>query len=147
MSIEEQDFNSMTSEQFADVLMDWPALIEHDLLYEIEEDCQNPSHGINRRVLLATLTMDSEKLFQACEESPDAYFDGFRCSASTLGKYKRLVKLMDIGHHRLMAGLCGVDTDAPDAPFSKKEFFNAMDEAKDEAVTDEEMQAAKKTDS
>ena len=60
--------------------------------------------------------------------------------------YKRLVKLMDIGHHRLMLGLCGVDTDAPDAPFSKKEFFNAMDEAKDEAVTDEEMQAAKETD-
>ena len=77
MSSEEPDFNSMTSEQFADVLMDWPALIEHDLLYEIEEDCQNPSHGINRRVLLATLTMDSEKLFEACEESPDTYFDGF----------------------------------------------------------------------
>lgn len=124
----------------------WPAYIDHDLVCEIEEDCQSPSHGINRRTLLATMTMDSEKLFKACEESPDAFFDGFRCSASTLSMYKRLVKIMTVGHNRLMIGLCAVDTDAPDAPFSKKEFFDAIAEAKDEAVTDEEMQAAKKTD-
>ncbi len=127
-------------------LMDWPALIEHDLLYEIEEDCQNPSHGVNRRILLATLTMDSEKLFEACEEAPDAYFDGFRCSASTLGMYKRLVKLMDIGHHRLMAGLCGVDTDDPDAPFTKKEFFAAMNEAEGKDINDDEIREVEKTD-
>ncbi len=127
-------------------LMDWSALIEHDLLYEIEEDCQNPSHGVNRRILLATLTMDSEKLFEACEEAPDAYFDGFRCSASTLGMYKRLVKLMDIGHHRLMAGLCGVDTDDPDAPFTKKEFFAAMNEAEGKDINDDEIREVEKTD-
>jgi len=45
-----------------------------------------------------------------------------------------------------MAGLCGVDTDDPDVPFSKQEFFDAIAEAKDEAVTDEEMQAVEKTD-
>ena len=127
-------------------LTEWPAYIDDDLLQEIESDCQNQTHGVNRRILLATMTMNSEKLFEACEKSPEAFFDGFRCSASTLSMYKRLVKLLDVGHNRLMLGLCAVDTDAPDAPFSKKEFFDAIAEAKDEAVTDEEMQAAEKTD-
>ncbi len=127
-------------------LLDWPAYLERDLMEEIESDCQNHSHGVNRRCLLAILTMDSEKVFEACEESPEAFFDAFRSSASTLSMYKRLVKIMNVGHNRLMLGLCAVDTDAPDAPFSKKEFFDAIDQAKDEAVTDEEMQAAEKTD-
>ena len=127
-------------------LMDWPAYIEQDLMEEIELDCQDSSHGVNRRCLLAILTMDSDRVFKACEESPDAFFDAFRCSASTLSMYKRLVKIMNVGHNRLLMGLCAVDTDAPDAPFSKKEFFDAIAKAKDEAVTDEEMQAAEKTD-
>jgi len=133
---------TITDEQ----LTNWPAYIEHDLMEEIESDCQDYAHGVNRRSLLAILTMDSEKMFKACEESPEAFFATFRCSASTLSMYKRLVKIMNVGHNRLMMGLCAVDTDAPDTPFSKKEFFDAIAKAKDEAVTDEEMQAAEKTD-
>lgn len=74
--------------------------------------------------------MDSEKLFGICESDPEAFFEGFRCSASTLGMYKRIVKLLDIGHHRLMAGLCGVD----DGPFSEEEFHAAIEEAKAEDI-------------
>ena len=111
---------------------EWPAYIDHDLMYEIESDCQDRTHGVNRRVLLATLTMDGEKMFKACEKEPEAFFDGFRASASTLGMLKRLVKLMDIGHNRLMLALCGVDFNQPDAPFSKQEFFDAIGEAKAE---------------
>ena len=50
--------------------------------------------------------MDSEQLFKACEEESEAFFDGFRCSASTLGSLKRLARLLDVGHNRLMLGLC-----------------------------------------
>ena len=110
----------------------WPAFMDDELMYQIEDDCKDPKHGVNRRVLLAVLTMDSDKVFKACEEAPEAFFDGFRASASTLGNLKRLVRLLDIGHHRLMVGLCGVDTDAPDAPFSKQEFFDAIQDAKGE---------------
>ena len=139
MNVEQPDFNSMTSEQFADVLSEWPAYIDHDTLYEIESDFQDSVHDVNRRVLLTMLTMDSEKMFEACEKEPEAFFDGFRCSASTLGKLKRLVKMMDIGHHRLMLALCGVDFNQPDAPFTKTEFFDAIHEA--EAKDEEEKDA------
>lgn len=44
--------------------------------------------------------------------------------------YKRLVKLLDIGHHRLMVGLCGVDLESPDAPFTQQQFLDAIKEAK-----------------
>ena len=118
----------------------WPAYIDRETVYEIESDCQDRAHGVNRRVLLAMLTMDSEKMFEACEKAPEAFFDGFRASASTLGMFKRLVKLMDIGHNRLMLGLCGVDFNQPDAPFSKQEFFDAIHEAKDINDSDTEDQ-------
>ncbi len=82
--------------------------------------------------------MDSEKIFDCCEKDAETFFEGFRCSASTLGMYKRIVNLLDMGHHRLMVGLFGVDTDAPDAPFSKKEFFDAIGEAKGEDIDDDD---------
>ena len=113
-----------------DELMEWPAYIDKELMYTIENDCQDHCHSVNRRVLLSVLTMDSEKVFEACENEPEAFFEGFRCSASTLGNLKRLVRLLDIAHNRLMLGLGGVDWNAADAPFSKQEFFDAMDEAK-----------------
>ncbi len=62
-------------------LTQWQPYIDDDLMYEIESGCQDHSHGVNRRILLATMTMDSEKLFEACEKEPDAFSDGFRCSA------------------------------------------------------------------
>ncbi len=119
-------------------LTQWQPYIDDDLMREIESDCQNNAHGINRRILLATMTMDGEKLFEACEKEPDAFFDGFKYSASTLGMYKRLVRLLDVGHNRLMLGLCGVDINQPDAPFSKQEFFDAIHEAKGEDDSNEE---------
>lgn len=138
MSVEKPDFNSMSEEQFAEEISRWPAYIDKDTMSEIEENCQDHSHGVNRRVLLAVLTMNSEKLIEACEKGPEALFAGFRCSASTLGHYKRLVRLLDVGHNRLMIGLCGVDWDAPDAPFSEKEFFDAIHEAKGEDKENED---------
>ncbi|MCH8073907.1 MAG: hypothetical protein IIA09_18395 [Proteobacteria bacterium] len=113
-----------------DELMEWPAYIDKDLMYTIENDCQEHCHSVNRRVLLSVLTMDSEKLFEACESVPEAYFEGFKCSASTLGSLKRLVRLLDIAHHRLMVGLCGVDFNAAEAPFSKQELDAAIKDAK-----------------
>ena len=135
-SAEQPDFNAMSQEQCAEAISKWPAYMDDKLMYEIESDCQNNAHGVNRRVLLAVLTMDSEKLFEACEKSPEAFFDGFRSSAGTLGNLKRLVRLLDVGHNRLMIGLCGVDFNQPDAPFSKQEFFDAIHEAKGEDITD-----------
>ncbi len=119
-------------------LTPWQPYIDDDLMYEIESDCQNHSHGVNRRILIATMTMDSEKLFEVCEKKPDAFFDGFRYSASTLGMYKRLVRLFDVGHNCLMLGLCGVYFNQPDAPFSKQEFFDAIHEVKGEEDSNEE---------
>jgi len=58
--------------------------------------------------------------------------DAFQCSASTIAHYKRLLHLLEKAHARLMIGLCVVDTEAPDAPFTKKEFHDAIDEAKGE---------------
>jgi len=119
-----------------DKLMEWPAYIDKELMYTIENDCQEHCHSVNRRVLLSVLTMDSEKLFEACESVPEAYFEGFKCSASTLGSLKRLVRLLDIAHHRLMLGLFGVDWDAAEAPFSKQEFLDGIREAKGEDDSD-----------
>ena len=128
---------TLTNEQM-DKLMDWPPLIDHDLMYKIENDCQARSFGQHRRALLGALTMDSEKLFEACESGPEAFFEVFQCSATTLGNLKRLVHMLDIAHHRLMMGLCSVDTDSPDAPFSKHEFSNAINEARGEDDSDGE---------
>ena len=119
---------------------EWPAMLNHEVMHEIESDFQDNSHGVNRRILLAILTMDSEKVFDACEKEPEAFFDGFRCSASSLGALKRLVRLLDFAHNRLMLGLCTVDIEAPTAPFSKKEFFDAIDEAKGEDNDDSDVE-------
>ena len=113
-----------------DELMEWPAYIDKESMYTIENDCQEHCHSVNRRVLLSILTMDSEKLFEACENESEAFFEGFKCSASTLGSLKRLVRLLDIAHHRLMLGLFGVDWNAADAPYSKQELFDAIEDAK-----------------
>jgi len=117
-----------------DELMEWPAYIDKKLMYTIENDCQEHCHSVNRRVLLSVLTMDSEKLFEACDTAPGAYFEGFKCSASTLGSLKRLVHLLDIAHHRLMLGLFGIEMDASDAPFSKEQLFEAINEAKGDDI-------------
>ena len=132
MSEAQPDLDSMTEDEFAEYMTEWPVYFDKKLMYSIENGCQEHAHGVNRRILLAILTMDSEKVFQACEEAPDVWIDAFKCSASTLGHYKRMVKILDVAHHRLMMGLCGVDFNAPDAPFSKKEFCGAIDEAKGE---------------
>ena len=144
MNVEKPDFNSMSEEQFAEEISRWPAYLDDKTMYEIEESCQDHCHGVNRRCLLGVLTMDSESVFDACEKEPEAFFEDFRCSASTLGHYKRLVRLLDVGHHCLMVGLCAVDTDTPDAPFSKKEFFDAIHEANGEDVNDSDVEG--KTD-
>ena len=120
---------SITDDKF-DELMEWPAYIDKELMYTIENDCQEHCHSVNRRVLLSVLTMGSEKLFEACDNAPEAYFEGFKCSASTLGSLKRLVRLLDIAHHRLMLGLFGVDRDAADAPYGKQELLDAIEDAK-----------------
>ena len=132
------DYNSMSEEQFVEALSQCPAYLDDKTMHEIEEHCQKHSHGVNRRMLLAVLTMDSEKLFEACETEAEAFFESFKCSAGTLGHYKRLVRLLDVGHNRLMIGLCTVDTDEPDAPFSNKEFFDAIHEAKGEDIDDDD---------
>ena len=134
----EVDYNSMSEEQFAEAISQWPAYMDDKTMYEIEESCQDHCHGVSRRCLLAVLTMDSEKLLEACETGAEAFFECFRCSAGTLGHYKRLVRLLDVGHNRLMIGLCTVDTEAPDAPFSKKEFFDAIHEANGEDIDDDD---------
>ena len=139
MNVEKPDLNSMSEDQFIEEISRWPALLDKATMRKFESNCQDHSHGVHRRILLMMLTMDSEDMFEACEKEPEELFAGFRVSASTLCMYKRLVKLMDIGHHRLMVALCGIDCDAPDAPFSRKEFFHAIHvaEAKDEEEADE----------
>ena len=114
----------------------WPAAINKQQVENIESDMQNPAHGVHRRVLLMILSMHSEKLFEACEENPEVWFDAFQCAASTIGKLQSLVKMLSASHNRLMIGLSHVDTDAPDAPFSKQEFFDAIHEAEDKEETD-----------
>lgn len=123
-----------------DKMTNWPALMDLDAVDKIDSQWDNIYSRRSRRVLLSMLTMDSEELFGICESDPEAFFEGFRCSASTLGAYKRIVKLLDMGHHRLMAGLCGVD----DAPFSKEDFDAAIDEAKAEDINEKEVWPALK---
>ena len=119
-----------------DKMMNWPAYMDMDAVSEVDSKWDDISSRRSRRLLLSMLTMDSEKLFEICESDPETFFEGFQCSASTLGMYKRIVKLLDIGHHRLMAGLCGVNMDSSDTPFSKDEFFAAIAETKNELDAD-----------
>ena len=113
-----------------DKMMNWPAYMDMDAVSEVDSKWDDISSRRSRRLLLSMLTMDSEKLFEICESDPETFFEGFQCSASTLGMYKRIVKLLDIGHHRLMAGLCSVG----DVPFSEEEFHAAAEEAKAEDI-------------
>lgn len=122
--------DAMNSEKFVDAMLEWPAQFDDETLNEIDSKWDNISSRRSRRLLLSMLTMDSEKIFEMCEKDPELFFEGLRCSASTLGMYKHIVHLLDIGHHRLTIGLCGVDTDASDAPFSKEELFEAINGAK-----------------
>ncbi len=124
----------MTEDEFADKVSKFSPLINDETMFTIEKSCQDQNDGINRRILLSVLTMDGEKLTEACETEAEAFFEAFRCSADTLGKYKRLVRLLDKGHHRLMVGLCSVDWDSPDAPFTESEFFDAITKAKGEDI-------------
>ena len=128
--------NDMTDEDFSKI-PEWPAGLTHEFMETIEEICQESNHGVNRRVLLALLTSDSEKLFKSCKEEPEAMFAAFECSASTVAMYKRLAALMNTAHMRLMVALCGVDSEAPDAPFSKEEFHAAIHEAKAEDLDEQ----------
>ena len=50
---------TITEAEFKE-LTPWQPYIDDDLMYEIESDCQDHSHGVNRRILIATMTMDSE---------------------------------------------------------------------------------------
>ena len=136
MSNAAPDLDSLTSDEFLDKLLTLPAVIDHDSMREIEGGIQNPAHRINRRCLLALMTQDNEALFELAESDFEGFFDGYRCMAQTLGMYKRLIRLLDIGHNRMMLALFGVDTDDPDAPFSKKDFDAAMEDAKGEPIKD-----------
>ncbi len=122
----------MTDAEFVDAIPDWPAAFDKDRLYEIEDCCQEHSMGLHRRMLLTMLTMDSERLYEVCEEEPETYFELFEKSATSVRQYRQLQELLDAAHNRLMIALCGVDTEAVDAPFTKKEFHDAIHEAKGE---------------
>ncbi len=123
----------MSNEELLDVveeqIPDFPALLEHEALYEIEDNCQSSTHGQHRRFLLAILTMSSDKLYEACVESPATYFEIFEITATTVYNIQDLARMVKAAHFRLMIGLCGVDTEAENAPFTKKDFMTAIDEA------------------
>ena len=80
------------------------------------------------------MTLDNEALFEFCEKDFAGFFDTYQCLAQTLGAYKRLIRLLDVGHHRMMLALFGVDTDDDDAPFSKSEFDAATQDARGERI-------------
>ena len=128
--------NDMTDEELKEIT-EWPAGLTHEVMENIESKCQEPAHGVNRRILLATLTMDSEKLFKACKDEPETMFEALKCSASTIAMYKRLLNLMDTAHTRLMVALCDIDSEAPDAPFSQEEFLAVIQEAKVEDLSEQ----------
>ncbi len=122
----------MTSQatlDFVDEAMKFERIFDHDLMYRIEECCQSNAVGQHRRGLLGMLTMDSEKLFEACEAAPEAFFELFKLSAETVSEQKELADLLGKAHARLMIGLCGTDPDAPGAPFTKEEFLAAIEKS------------------
>ena len=80
---------TMTNAEFADSISEWLAAFDHDVLYEIEKKCQHRSHGVNRRVLLATLTMDSEMIYEFVESNPEAQSDG---RLSVFGEHNRALQ-------------------------------------------------------
>ena len=121
---------TITDGERLDELTSWPAWMDGDTMDEIDFKWDDISSRRSRRLLLTMLTMDSEKLFEICEKDPETFFEGFRCSAATLGRYKQIVELLDIGHHRLLLGLFGFDMDDPDAPFTKEQIDEAISEAK-----------------
>lgn len=114
----------------------WPAAFGDRTMKEIESKCQERSHGIHRRILLGVLTKDSEELEKASEEDPESFFEALKCSASTIAMYKRLVRLLESAHWRLAIVLAAVDMDAPDAPFSQRDYMHAMEVAKAEDDND-----------
>ncbi len=107
----------------------WPAAIDHELFYEIEECVGNPAVGVHRRGLLAILTMDSTKLIEACNENPEAFFDLFEKSAETVNDYYKLNNLLMAAHSRLAVGLSRVNIDTDDVPFTEEAFEAAVDAA------------------
>ncbi len=121
-----------TDNEYLDEIPEWDSAITKQQIKDVESEFQNPAYGVNRRALLGILTLDSEKMFAMCEEDPECWFDAFRCTATSLGKMKALVEMLSKAHNRLMVALCGIDTDAPDAPFTKEQFLEAINDAKAE---------------
>ena len=85
-------------------------------------------HGINRRIMLAMLTRSGEQLIEGVLAEPEAMLATYECSAGTVAYYSDIGHMLDAAQNRLMVALCGIDTDAPDAPFTQERLDKATDE-------------------
>ena len=122
--------NQEIKNELAEKAMNFEPIFDKDTLYRIEECCQLSAVGQHRRMLLGVLTMDSDSVFEFCENEPEAAFEVFKKSAPMVSEQKELADLLGKAHARLMVGLCGVDSDLSDAPFTQEEFSFAVDESR-----------------
>ncbi len=102
-----------------------PMLTDSAML-DLEKHCQRTKHGISRRMLLGILTKTGEELIEAALAAPEAMLGVYEDSAATVAHYRDMGKFMEAAHTRMMLALCAVDTDVPDAPFTKERFSAAI---------------------
>ena len=120
---------STSEEEFLDSIATFEPAFDKATMEELESAVQDPQIGVHRRALLALMTMSSEKLFEACEKNPEAFFDVFRATGPTVAQAFAIHDTLSAAPVRLMIALCGVDFTADDAPFTEEEFQAAIQSA------------------
>ncbi len=112
---------SELTEQQAEELANFSANLTMDQVWEVDKACQRDS-GVNRRVLLLTLTKDGKELQELAVEQPEVVFDMFKCGVDHLNRIQDLQELFDSACTRLMVSLCVLDWDSEDVPFTEEQF-------------------------
>ncbi len=73
MATENAQKTDLTDAEFSQ-LTEWQAQFDTDTIDEIDSHWDDISSRRSRRLLLSILTMDSEKIFDCCENDPEAVY-------------------------------------------------------------------------
>jgi len=122
--------DSKSPDEFPEELK-WGPLMTEDAMYELEKRCSDNGQGINRRLVLLISTSSADELLEKVAKNPGLYWDIFKTASDTMNFYRDLDKVIQCCHARLMTGLCAVDPDEDDAPFTREEFSKVVASTKE----------------
>lgn len=88
---------------------DFKPILSHEQMGEIEIKYQAES-GVNRRILLAVLTMNAGKLKEAAHENPNLWLETFDCGTFYFVHNHEFMQMIQTACYRLMMALGDLET-------------------------------------